>query len=275
MLRLALSLIPVLLLLSCKKTTGGAGTGARSFTAPNPATEGALLIKEVDRFPDGDSLIITYQYDAALRLTAMIKTGSPGYNTYYTRDDQERITRMITTQAGISDTIDVYYASPASDVVNYTLGHFGAAQDSEVYQYNQDHYPLSIAFYPLTVLPVQLGSVDSISYDASGNVTEFRLCTPGAGGQFSLNLGYDFQYDNDINPLYSYDDCRIVDEGAAIISPNNQLKQTNQYGDPPLMPSDYITLTYQYRPDKKPSTAATGGTADNPDEVPVITYYYQ
>jgi hypothetical protein len=200
--RFVLSLIPVLLLLSCKKNTGGAGTGARSFTAPNPATEGALLIKEVDRFPDGDSLIITYQYDAALRLTAMIKTGSPGYNTYYTRDDQERITRMITTQDGFSDTIDVFYASPASDVVNYTLGHFGAAQDSEVYQYNQDHYPLSIAFYPLTVLPVQLGSVDSISYDAGGNVTEFRLFTPGAGGQFSLNLGYDFQYDNDINPLY-------------------------------------------------------------------------
>ena len=272
---LAILLITVLPLLSCKKTATGAGSGARSFTAPNPATEGALLVKEVDQYPDGDSLVVTYQYDAALRLTAMLKTGFLGDTTYYTRDGKERVTRMITTQNGIPDTIDVFYSSPTLGVVSYTRGHFGAVQDSEVYQYNQNHYPLSIAFYLLTVLPVQLGSVDSISYDGNGNVTEFRLFTPGTGGQFSLNLGYDFQYDNDINPLYSYDDCRIVDEGAAIISPNNQVKQTNQYGDPPLMPGDYVTSTYQYRPDKKPSSAATGGTADNPNEVPVITYYYQ
>ena len=264
---LAILLITVLPLLSCKKTT--TGTGARSFTTPNPATEGALLVKEVDRFPDGDSLVVAYEYDAARRLTAMHKTGSLGYDTYYSRDNRERITRMIITQGGIPDTIDVFYASPTLGVVSYTLGHFNTSQDSEVYHYNQDHYTTSIAIYSLTVLPAQLGSIDSISYDANENVTEFRLFTPGAGGQFSLNLGYDFQYDNDINPLYSYDDCRIVDEGAAIISPNNQLKQTNQYGDPPLIPSDYVTLTYQYRPDKKPSSAATGGTADNPDEVPL------
>jgi hypothetical protein len=273
--RLAILLILVLLL-SCKKTTTtGTSTGTRSFTATNPATEGALLTKEVDQFPDGDSLVITCKYDAALRLTAMLKTGFLGDTTYYTRDDQERITRMIANLDGISDTSYVFYTSPASGIVSYTRGHFGAVQDSEVYNYNQDHYPLSIAFYPLTVLPVQLGSIDSITYDANGNVTEFRLFTPGTGGQFSLNLGYDFQYDNDINPLYSYDDCRIADEGAAIISPNNQVKQTNQYGDPPLMAGDYVTWTYQYRPDKKPSSAATGGTADNPGSVPVITYHYQ
>jgi hypothetical protein len=272
--RIAILLIPILLLQSCKKTNTGAGV--RSFTGPNPATEGALLIKEVSRYPDGDSLVITYQYDAAPRLIAMLKSGIDGYNTYYDRDSKERITQRIIIQNSIADTLDVFYASPTSGVVSYTIDRSGTAyRDSAVYAYNQDHYPLSIAFYPLTVLPVQLGSIDSISYDANGNVTEFRLFTPGTGGPFSLNLGYDFQYDSDINPLYSYDDCRIVDEGAAIISPNNQVKQTNQYGDPPLMPSDYVTLTYQYRPDKKPSSAATGGTADNPGSVPVTTFYYQ
>jgi hypothetical protein len=268
-------LTPILPLLSCKKT-GGPGTGARSFTAPNPATQGALLTEEVDRFPDGDSLVITYQYDAARRLIAMLKTGFSGNNTFYTRDDEERITRMITTQDSISDTIDVFYASPTLGVVSYTLGHFGEVQDSEVYHYNQDHYTTSIAFYSLTVLPAQFGGLDSITYDANGNVAQFQTGTPEPGGQFSLNLGYDFQYDNDINPLYSYDDCRMVNEEAAIISPNNQMKQTNHYGgNPPPLPSDYVTYTYRYRSDKKPSSAATGGTAASANEVPVTTYYYQ
>lgn len=271
---IAILLIPILLFQSCKKTTTGAGV--RSFTGPNPATEGALLIKEVSRYPDGDSLVITYQYDAALSLVAMLKSGMDGYNTYYDRDSKERITRRIIVQGSIADTLYVFYASPTLGVVSYTIDQSGTAnRDSAVYAYNQDHYPLSIAFYSLTVLPVKPASIDSISFDANGNVTEFRLFTPGTGGQFSLNLGYVFQYDSDINPLYSYDDCRIVDEGAAVISPNNQVKQTNQYGDPPLMPSDYVTLTYQYRPDKKPSSATTGGTADNPGSVPVITFYYQ
>jgi hypothetical protein len=270
----AIPFILILLLQSCKKTTTGAGV--RSFTGPNPATEGALLIKEVSVYPDGDSLVITYQYDAAFGLTAILKSGINGYNTYYDRDSKERIVKRMITQNGVADTLYVFYANPSSEVVSYTIDQSGPTfRDSAVYSYNQDHYPLSIAFYPLTVLPVQLGSIDSISYDANGNVTEFRLFTPGTGGQFSLNLGYDFQYDSDINPLYSYDDCRIVDEGAAIISPNNQVKQTNQYGDPPLLPSNYVTWTYQYRPDKKPSSAATGGTADNPGSVPVTTFYYQ
>lgn len=278
----AIALISLFLpLLACKKKSL-AGAVTRSFTAPNPATEGSLLTKEVDRFPDGDSLVITYEYDAADRLTAMRKTGSLGYDTYYYRDGQERITRTIVTQNNVADTLDnvadtldVWYADPVLGIVGHTIEHNGAPFDSAVYAYNQFHYTVCIAHYLLTALPAQLGSADSVSYDPNGNVTAFRTFMPGAGGQFSLNLGYEFQYDNETNPLYSYDDCRMDTEGAGIISPNNQLKQTNQYGDPPAMPDNYVTLTYQYRPDKKPQSATTGGTAVTADEVPVITYYYQ
>lgn len=276
--RLAILLIPILLLLSCRKTT--AGSGARSFTGPNPAIEGTLLIREVSHFPAGDSFVTTYQYDAALRLTAMLRSAPPALNlnsnTYYARDDQERIIRRIIMADSIADTMYVFYASPALGIVSYTIDQSGTSyRDSAAYTYNPDHYTLAIAYYPLTVLPAQLGSIDSITYDANGNVSEFRTFMPGTGGQLSLNLGYDFDYDTDINPLYSPDDCRIADEGAAIISPNNQLKQTNQYGDPPLMPGNYVTWTYQYRSDQKPSTAATGGTPASPGSVPVTTFYYQ
>jgi hypothetical protein len=261
-------------LLACNKNI--TRSGIRSFTGPNPATEGSLLLKQVTLFPDGDTLVVSYDYDAAKQLTAMHKTGFLPYDTYYERDAMERITRRIVIQDTATDTLDVSYASPTLGIVGYTLERTADGfRDSAAYTYNPNHYAVSIAIYSLTVLPAQLGSVDSISYDANGNVTAFRTFMPGTGGQFSLNLGYEFQSDNDVNPLYSPDDCRIADEGAVIISPNNQLKQTNQYGDPPLLPGNYVTWTYQYRSDRKPSTSTPGGTAISPGAGGITTYIYQ
>lgn len=262
------------LALACKKT--GTGTGGRVFNGPNPATEGDLLIKEVSLFPDGDSSVVGLQYDAAKRLTAMPIAGFLPYTRYFYRDAGERIVSEIVTSGTAADTFDVHYTSTDSDLVSYTIHHAGPAlRDSAVYTYNQAHYTISIALYSLTVSPAQLSSVDSLSYDANGNIVQSRTFQPGPGGQLSLNLGYEYEYDTEINPLYSPDDCRIPDEGAAILSPNNILKQTNHYGDPPVLPSDYVTMTYQYRTDQKPSSSATGGTAIGPGSAPMTTYYYQ
>jgi hypothetical protein len=265
-----------LLLTSCKKES--VSSAVRSFTAPNPATEGSLLVRQVDNWGVGDSTVTSFQYDMSRRLTAVHSTGTLPYDTYYYRDNQDRIIESINVESNDSDIVKLSYASPTLGIISYAIEQSGPAfWDSAVYTYNQDHYPVSIATYIITATPAQFGGVDSFYYDATGNLTQLQSFTSNGNGQLSLNIGYDFEYDNDINPLFSTDDSRLPVEWYLSASPNNLLKQTNHYGNPPLRPDDEVTVTYQYRPDKKPSISARGGTALSTNGNPVVqsTYYYQ
>jgi hypothetical protein len=265
-----------LLLTSCKKES--IDSNVRSFTASNPATEGALLIRQVDNWGGGDSTVTSFQYNSDRRLTAVHSTGILPYDTYYYRDNQGRIIESINIEDNDSDIIHVSYASPSLGIISYAIEQSGPAfRDSSIYAYNQDHYPISITTYIISATPAQFGGIDSFSYDASGNLTQLQSFTSNGNGQLSLNIGYDFEYDNDINPLFSFDDSRLPVEWYTSVSSNNLLKQTNHYGNPPLRPDDDVTITYQYRPDKKPSTSARGGTALSTNGNPVVqsTYYYQ
>lgn len=272
---LAPAAVLLFLLSSCGKTTTGSGTGVRSFTAPNPATEGALLIRQVDNWGGGDSVVTTFQYDSGRLLTAIHSTGTLPYDTYYYRDNQGRITESLDIQENDSDIVQVWYASTSSGIISYTIEQSGPTfRDSAVYTYNQDHYPISIASY--TTAPVQFSGIDSFSWETGGNLTRLQSFIPAANGQLSLNIGYDFTYDNDINPLFSYDDSRLPVEWYTSASPNNLLVQTNHYGTT-LLPDNNVTVTYQYRSDKKPASSARGGTAISVNGNPVVqtTYYYQ
>jgi hypothetical protein len=205
-------------------------------------------------------------------------TGTLPYDRYYYRDSQGRITESINIEANDSDIVKLWYASPSLGMIDYAIEQSGPSfRDSAVYTYNQDRYAVSIATYIISATPVQFGGIDSFTYDAMGNLTQLQSFTSDGNGQLSLNIGYDFEYDIDINPLFSSDDSRLPVEWYTSASPNNLLKQINHYGNPPLRPDDDVTVTYQYRPDKKPSTSARGGTALSTNGAAVVqsNYYYQ
>jgi hypothetical protein len=264
---------------SCRKQTSRAG---RSYTAGNPATEGSLLVKKVDAWTNGANDSTTYGYDAARRLIAEHEVGIGLYpdDILYYRDDQERITKWTSAANGDSGVTDVYYSDANSGKVAYTLltgeSSGGPLFDSAVYVYNQQNYPVRISDFISNTQPYP-SDYDSFTYDGAGNLSQYLIYDSSGPGVYKLNIGYQFQYDNKINPLFSYDDARLVFEWDIAFSPNNLVKQTNIYGNPPQRPSDDVTLTWHYRSDQKPGSSAEAGSAISITGAPVVysTYYYQ
>jgi hypothetical protein len=275
--------IAVLLLLpgSCRKHTAGVG---RNYTTGNPATEGSLLVKKVDAWTNGAIDSTIYVYDAARKLIAEHETGIRTFpddiDILFYRDDQERITKWATVENEDSGITAVYYVDATSGKVAYTVltgvNAGGSLFDSAVYTYNQQNYPVRISEFISSSQPYP-SDYDSFTYDAAGNLSQYLIYDSSAINQYHLNIAYQFQYDNKINPLFSYDDARLVFEWSTAFSPNNLVKQTNIYGNPPQRPSDDVTLTWYYRSDKKPDSSAEGGTAISITGAPVVysTYYYQ
>ena len=234
-------------------------------------------MKQVDAWVNGDTSVTVYQYNAARLLIAEHVTGANPYDRYYSRDGLGRIVQSVWVDEGDSDIRNVRYADASSGRVVYTQEISGsgpsAYRDSEVYVYGANDKPMRIGIY---VMPAAaFAGYDSLTYDGSGNLAQFLFYTREE--PLTLNIGYDFQYDNAINPLFSYDDARLTDEWYLSASPNNYRIQTNHYGDPPLRPSDDVVATYVYRSDKKPATATRGGTAmsSNGSIVLNTTFYYQ
>lgn len=262
---------------SCKKQTSAGGAGGRTDPAGISPIPGALLVKQVDAWVNGDTTVTVYQYDAARLLIAEHVTGANPFDRYYNRDGLGRIVQRVWVEEGDSDIRNVVYADASSGKIAYTLEISGsgssAYRDSEVYVYGGNDKPVRVGIFPVPASAY--AQYDSFAYDAAGNLTQ--LLYYEGGNPFVLNIGYDFEYDNGINPLFSYDDARLTDEWGLSASPNNVLIQTNQYGDPPLRPSDDVIETYVYRSDKKPATATRGGTALSTNGAIVLNtiFYYQ
>jgi hypothetical protein len=273
-----LSLFLVLVFgVSCKKQHSASGVGGRIDSAGVSPILGALLVRQVDAWVGGETSVTVYQYNGARLLIAEHVTGANPYDRYYNRDGLGRIAQRVWVIAGDSDIRNVVYADGSSGKVAYTQEISGsgpsAYRDSEAYVYGGDDRPIRIGIY---VMPAAAYvGYDSLTYNATGNLAQFLYYE--GGNPFTLNIGYDFQYDNAINPLFSYDDARLTDEWYLFASPNNYLIQTNHYGDPPLRPSDDVVATYVYRSDKKPATATRGGTALSSNGTIVLntTFYYQ
>jgi hypothetical protein len=265
--------------ISCRKQTSGAG---RNYTSGNPATEGSLLVKVVQAWTNGANDSTIYEYDAGRRLIAEHEMGIGPYpnDILYYRDGQERITKWTSAANGDSGVTSVYYVDASSGKVAYTLLTGGSSggpfSDSAVYVYNQQSYPVRISDFYSTTQPYP-SDYDSFTYDAAGNLSQYLIYDSSGPGAYDLNIGYQFQYDNKINPLFSYDDARLVFEWDIAFSPNNLVKQTNIYGNPPQRPSDDVTLTWYYRSDQKPDSSAEAGSAISLTGAPVVysTYYYQ
>jgi hypothetical protein len=272
----------VLLVAGCKKQTSL--SAGRNYNGANPATEGSLLMRQVVHYASGnDSLEIDYQYDAALRITTQAFSGlpnAPAYTYQYHRDDQERIIQTVIIQGDGSGELNVHYTDATSGKVAYALRldetTTGTYSDSESYAYNAQGYVQKIAVWAASTGRSFPGSYDSFTYDAAGNLAQYLIYDSTGPGLYALNIGYRFQHDSAINPLFSYDDARLADEWI-ITSPNNVTQQTNTYGSPPVMPGNDVIQTWQYRSDKKPASCSIGGSAISLGSSPVqiATYYYQ
>jgi hypothetical protein len=266
--------------ISCKKQDSASGAGGRTDSAGISPILGALLVRQLDAWVSGDSTVTVYAYNTARLLVVEHVTGANPFDRYYNRDGLGRITQRVWVQEGDSDIRNVVYADSSSGKIAYTLENSGsgasAYRDSEVYVYGAVDRPVRIAIYAASGTPAY-NAYDSCTYDAAGNLAQFFYYESTNGGPFSLNIGYGFQYDNAINPLFSYDDARLTDEWGLSSSPNNLLIQTNHYGDPPVLPSDDVVEIYVYRSDKKPAAATRGGTALSTNGSIVLnsTFYYQ
>jgi hypothetical protein len=262
---------------SCRKQYSDGGAGGRTDAAGTSPIQGVLLVKQVDAWVNGDSTVTVYQYDAARLLIAEHVVGANAFDRYYFRDGIGRIVESLWVDEGDSDIRNVVYADASSGKIAYTREISGSGTsaylDSEAYVYGENGKPGRVDIFPLPA--IANAQYDSFTYDAAGNLVQFLFYEGGT--PFVLNLGYDFEYDNDINPLFSYDDARLTDEWYSCSSPNNNLIQTNHYGDPPLMSSDNVVQTYTYRSDKKPATSTRGGTALSSNGATVLntTFYYQ
>jgi hypothetical protein len=260
--------ISLLLFASCKKQTAG---GGRNYNAANPATEGALLTSLLDA---NDSVLVTYQYDDAKRMTVQTLTGNanlPTLTYFYHRDAQERITQIVNTAGNTLGELNVHYVDASSGMVAYTQLvnqlSTGLYTDSETYTYNAQNYVEKISIWTPGSGKTYPDSYDSFTYDPAGNLKQYMIYDSAGPKQYYLNLEYQFEYDSAINPLFSYDDARLSVEWV-ITSPNNVTKQTNIYGNPPLMASDYITYFWQYRPDNKPASETELGSEAIPGTPP-------
>jgi hypothetical protein len=126
---------------------------------------------------------------------------------YYNRDSLQRITDIISVNGADSSILRVWYADASSGKVAYTKARStnqGAAyQDSSVYAYNSKGQVTRITLYNLSQAPYLIDDYYSYAYDEKGNLKQLQRYLPDGSGNFVMNLGFDFEYDDKINPLFS------------------------------------------------------------------------
>lgn len=255
---------------------------------PVPAsfTNRVLIKQSITKWTYGgivqkDSAIVDYKYDDRKFLISQAWNFIPGERKYL-RDSSERIYEILSPfENGAKTTCKVYYKSSDSRKVNYVISQSvtltQTLADSIVFEYDGDHV-VKTSNNLNTGNSVITKSYTTYKYDMHGNITEIRFFHEGE----QFNLGYSFEYDNKINPTYSLDDARLFIEGAAVLSPNNAVKQTNHWGEPPARPDDYINVQYNYLPNNLPKdedatgTALDGLTQNGPlfGSYHIVNYYY-
>jgi len=235
---------------------------------------GNLLVRSVSLWSDGttpaaDSIVTEYTYNDSGRLVKKEVTGQ--HPIHYRRDAQQRITGITAVLPG-GDTAytKVFYTGATSTQVAYLLhGKFSAATplDSIVYTYAGGHVS-NTYLYIYSSGTVQFSGFQKWQFDAQGNVTQSRQYTSDS----TFNIGYTFEYDGKANPLYSADDARLQDEWGYTCSPNNIIKQNNEYSGG--MPGDYVTYTYLYNSNNAPVTGQHIGPAIG-SQTEALRFYYR
>jgi len=233
-----------------------------------------LLVRSVSLWSDGttpaaDSIVTEYTYNDSGRLIKKEVTGQ--HPIHYRRDAQQRVTGITNVLPG-GDTAytKVFYVSDSSMQVAYLLhGLFSSATplDSMAYTYTGGRVS-SIYMYTYNSGMAVFGGYQQWTFDAQGNAIQLKQYASDS----TLNMSYTFEYDNKVNPMYAADDARLPAEWGYTSSPNNIVKQNNEYSGG--MPGDYVTYTYVYGSNNVPLTGKHAGPAIG-SNVEALRFYYQ
>jgi len=200
--------------------------------------------------------LATYKYNREGRI---IEEGS---NTYV-RDEKQRIVRILQpgTLSG-SGVIQVYYTSPESTRIAYTLCTLtdGTSRDSVVYVHdNAGRLEKKLSYFSYLStdnIPVGpfLSQYDVFTYDESGNLAQLDLYSITQGITYHCGQYRFAGYDNNNNPQYTDDEVRVVQlycDGLINASKNNFTKFQS------------FTKTYSIRADGRPRSCAVISPTQN------------
>jgi YD repeat-containing protein len=264
----------MIMLYACRKETQ---TNSGNPLGPD-STAGRLVVKQTDTWDNTAPVSTAYEYDDSSRLIAEHGQLTGPIDTKYNRDNLGRINLITVNQAGNSSLRSIQYTSVNSLQILYTVswtvsaGNIKTPVDSTLYEYNTQNKPASISYFDLSGAKPVWSSVSKWTYDAKGNLLTLDSYLVDATQLLVFNIGYQFSYDDKINPYFTQDDALLPEKWYLSASANNLMKQANHYSS--TLPDDFIELSYQYDIDGRPVSSTRSGPAIG-QSVVKTTYEYK
>jgi hypothetical protein len=210
---------------------------------PQSVLTDPLLNKEIYTWPAGQTSS-DYLYNREGKLVSITYTdlGSGKISRVeFLRDNANRITRVNKTDNGQSSIRDITYMNNTVNKILFARWSNGAVRDSTVFNYDAAGMVITSDMFNNvrndgsgTITPsLKLSAMRKYFYDASGNLNKISVFTDhDNNGNFTLNFSYEFDYDEQKNPLYFPDDAAVLmdDYWYKIASPNNVTMHVNNYG---------------------------------------------
>jgi hypothetical protein len=280
--KLILCFLSVIILSSCQKEFSESNDGGQP-TEDSSGNKRLVMQKMISGTNFSDTLTTEYGYNNAGKLETETYTGKvvesngtvkirTSYTRYY-RDAMDRILKIarkgyFSDNVSNADTLFEYITYTSATSTKIASINNGAL----IYEYNslgQVYKTSSYMPWPNPGDPLKLVVYHLYSYNAKGNLTKREEYVPDANGAFRINITSTFEYDDKKNPLHSTDDA-LLEWRSAWMSPDNVVKQSNDYADP-LSTDDQIITIYEYSADGFPYSGAY-----NLGPQPIILkYYYQ
>jgi len=268
----------MILLYGCRKETSNGPQPNSANPLGSDSTAGRLVIKQTDIWDNATPVSTTYEYDDSGRLMAEHGQLTGPVDTKYDRDMLGRINLITVNQAGNSSGRSIQYASANSGQVLYTVSWTVSGSsiktpvDSTLYEYNTQNKPASISYFDLSGAKPVLSSVSKWTYDVKGNLLTLENFLVDTTHSLVFNIGYQFIYDDKINPYFTRDDALLPEKWYLSASVNNLIKQSNHYSG--TLPDDFIELSYQYNKDGRPVSSTRSGPAIG-QSIVKTTYEYK
>lgn len=262
----------VFLLVSCSKEVSNEPSHRIALTDSSSA--GLLQKMVVTYIPENfENTLIEFTYDDAgrpiSRETAFkIKDANGNITTKtelrkFHRDNEGKITRI----GELADSVYmlVEYENNSSKVKKVSDNRDRFYTE---FVYDANNRIEKLNFYqrsPGPADPYKLLSFHTHKFDSNGNLLEKIFNQDDDNnGTWETPLKVYFSYDNRINPVYHVDDALFPDNWS-LNSPNNTLRQINEYAGPPMR--DTLNYVYTYDSQDRPVTSRKNNETDT-------KYYY-
>jgi len=249
---------------------------------PGPDTLGDLLVRSVINYSTVDSVVTSYSYDGAKRLTAINNSGNISGTVVdnkqtISRDGSGNISQVVVVDPQVGTlTTDVFFDGAnnrySHSIIKVSFGglnyvdstvfiYDGSGRISFSEDYEQD--PLGVYALMFKIEYTYAGSgIDSVKYYEPDPTT-------GVPTYLSANV---YGYDNSVNPLVLSNGDAIILGKPALYSPNNNNSlQTIDV----KTPSNGNTLTTIFVLNSKSKPVSGTSTYQPGGQVYETAYYYQ